>query len=261
MEETTYKKKSNASLIIMLFCIFCFTVGQFIPIYFADTGFRAMYYFIICILLITSSSWTIFKLIYKPQKNNISTARLFSILTGLATFIIFGLWTLGLLFSVWSEAFTYYVRKDNAKIKIISRYINQGAFGGGTQKEDFHIVLTRPLLFFFKMETSIDTLDIKKEEWKKPEIYNFNDIKGKWYAYKGTTPYRVLTFGDKTVSVKNNDTSYNLNYIISFDTLYMWQEKTNFKIASKILSLEKDGFMVEDNNEVRGVRNYFRQQE
>ena len=153
------------------------------------------------------------------------------------------------------------IQKDNAKVKIISRYINQGAFGGGTEKVDYHIVLTRPLLFFLKLETYIDTIDIKKEEWKKPEIYNFNIIKGKWYAYKGTTPYRVLNFGDKTVSVKNNDTSYNLNYIISFDTLYMWQDKTNFKIANKILSLEKDGFMVEDKNEVRGVRNYFRQQE
>lgn len=261
MEEATPKRKYNVSFLIMLFCIFCFTVGQFIPIYFTDTGFRGMFYFIVYILLVATASRTIFKLVYKPQKNNISTARLFSILTGLATFVIFGLWTMGLLFSVLSEAFTYYVRKDNAKIKIISRYINEGAFGGGTEKEDYHIVLTRPFLFFFKMETSIDTLDIKKEEWKKPEIYNFNDIKGKWYAYKGTTPYRVLTFGDTTVSVKNNDTSYQLNYLISFDTLYMWQDKTNFKLASKILSLDKDGFMVEDTNEVRGVRNYFRHEE
>jgi hypothetical protein len=261
MEETTPKRKYNVSLLIMLFCIFCFTVGQFIPIYFADTGFRAMYYFIIYILLIATASRTIFKLIYKPQKNNISTARFFTILAGFATFVLFGLWTIGLLFSVWSEAFTYYVRKDNAKIKIISRYINEGAYGGGTEKEDYHIVLTRPILFFFKVETSIDTLGIKKEEWKRPEIYNFDDIKGKWFAYKGETPYRVLTFGDKSVSVQNNDTAYKLNYLISFDTLYMWQDKANFKIASKILSLDKDGFMVEDSNEVRGVRNYFRHQE
>ena len=261
MEETTFKRKYNVSLLIMLLCIFCFTVGQFIPVYFIDTGFRTIFYFIIYVLLIATSSRTIFKLIYKPQKSNISTARLFAILTGFATCIVFGLWTIGLLFSVWSEAFTYYVRKDNAKIKIISRYINEGAFGGGTEKEDYHIVLTRPFLLLFKMETSIDTLDIKKEEWKKPEIYNFNDIKGKWYAYKGTTPYRVLTFDNATVSVKNNDTSYKLNYLISFDTLYMWQDKTNFKLASKILSLDKDGFMVEDKNEVRGVRNYFRQQQ
>lgn len=261
MEETKSKRKYNISLLIMLFCIFCFTVGQFIPIYFRDTDLRERFYFIVYIFLIVTTSRTIFKLIYKPQKNNISTARLFSILAGFSTFIVFGLWTIGLLFSVWSEAFTYYVRKDNAKIKIISRYINEGAFGGGTEKEDYHIVLTRPFLYFFKMETSIDTLSIKKEEWKKPEIYNFNDIKGKWYAYKGATPYKVLTFDDTTVSVKNNDTSYKLNYSISFDTLNMWQNKTNFKIASKILSLDKDSFMVEDSNEVRGVRNYFRHKE
>jgi hypothetical protein len=58
----------------MLFCIFCFTVGQFIPIYFTDTGFRGMFYFIVYILLIVTTSRTIFKLIYKTQKNNISTA-------------------------------------------------------------------------------------------------------------------------------------------------------------------------------------------
>jgi uncharacterized membrane protein YiaA len=103
MEEPKSKRKYNVSLLIMLFCIFCFTVGQFIPIYFADTDFRAMYYFIICILLVATSSRTIFKFIYKPQKNNISTARLFSILAGVAIFIVFGLWTIGLLFSVWSE--------------------------------------------------------------------------------------------------------------------------------------------------------------
>ncbi len=245
----------------MLFCIFSFTIGQAIPIYLVDTGFRGMFYFFIYILLVVTASWTTFKLIYKPQKSNISLARLVSILVGSATFLVFGLWTIGLQFSVWSEAFTYYVRKDNPKVKIISRYINEGAFGGGTEKEDYHIVLTRPFLLFFKMETSIDTLEIRKEEWKKPEIYNFNDIKGKWYVYKGTTPYKVLTFDDTTVSVKNNDTSYKLNYLISFDTLYMWQDKTNFKIASKILSLDQDGFMVEDKNEVRGVRNYSRQQE
>lgn len=261
MEQTASKRKYNISFAIMLFCIFCFTVGQFIPIYFADTGFKAMYYCIIYILLIATASRTIFKLIYKPEKNNISTARLFSILTGVATFIVFGLWTIAQFIAVWSDAYTYYVRKDNAKIKIISRYINLGAFGGGTEKEDYQIVLTRPILFFLKMETSIDTLEIKKEEWKKPELYNFNVIKGKWYAYKGRTPYRVLTFGEKTVTVQNNDSTYKLNYSNSFDTLYMWQDKTNFKIASKILSLEKDGFMLEDNNEDRGVRNYFRQQE
>lgn len=245
----------------MLFCIFCFTIGQHIPIYFIDIGLRTNFYFVIYIFFIVSVSRTTFKLIYKPQKDNISSARLVSILVGGFVFIIFGLWIIGLEFSVWTEAFTYYVRKDNPKIKIISRYINEGAYGGGTEKGDYHIVLTRPILFFFKMETPIDTLDIKKEEWKKPEIYDFNIIKGKWYVYKGTTPYKRLTFDETTVTVQNKDTSYKLNYSISFDTLYMWQNKTNFKIANKILSLEKDGLMVEDKNEVRGVRNYFRQQE
>ena len=108
----------------MLCCIFIFTIGQFIPIYFIDIGFMTIFYFVIFILLVATTSRTFFKLIYKPQKDNISLARLISILVGSATFVIFGLWTIGLFFSIWSEASTYYVRKDNPKIKIISRYVN-----------------------------------------------------------------------------------------------------------------------------------------
>ena len=165
MEQTTSKKTYNISFLLMLFCIFCFTVGQFIPIYFVDTGFRTQFYFAIYILLIISVSRTIFKRIYKSRKENISSAWFYSILIGFATFVIFGLWTLGLFFSVWTEASTLYVRKDNPQIKIIRRYVNEGAFGGGTEPDDYHVVLHRPILFIFKMETVIDTVKIDKTNW------------------------------------------------------------------------------------------------
>lgn len=261
MESTKIKRKYNLSFLMMLFCISSFTIGQYIPIYFRDTGIRGLFYFIILILLVGSVSTFIFKRVYKPQLNNLSSSRLYSILGGLGTFIVFGFWSIGLLFSGWSEAFTYYVRKDNPKIKIISRYINQGAFGGGTEKDDYQVVLTRPILEVFKMETAIDTTDIKKEEWRKPETYNLSDIKGKWYVHQGTTPHENLIFQDKIVSVQNRDTPYKLNYLISYDTLYMWDDKSNFKTKNKILDLTKDEFTVEDKNEARGVRNYSRQRE
>ena len=162
-------KKYNVSFWLMLFCIFCFTVGQFIPIYFADTGFRALFYFGIYILLIITVTRTIFKRIYKPRKANISSAKLYSILTGFAIFVIFGLWTLGLFFTVWTDASTLFVKKDNPKIKIISRYINNGAFGGGTEADDYQLVVHRPILFLFKMETSIDTTKIDKQIWTRPK--------------------------------------------------------------------------------------------
>lgn len=75
---------------------------------------------------------------------------------------------LGLSFSSWSVGSVYYVKKNNPKVKIISRYVNQCAYGGGTEPSDYHIVLYRPFLLFFKMETSIDTTKIDKADWIKP---------------------------------------------------------------------------------------------
>ena len=161
------KKKYSVSLLLMLFCIFSFTVGQFIPIYFANADFRALYYFIIFILLVAATGRTIFKSIYKPQKNNISSARLISILVGFLSFVVFGFLTIVFCFAVWTEANVFYIQKDNPKVKIISRYVNEGAFGGGTEATDYQIVLHRPVLFIFNMETSIDTALIDKQKWIK----------------------------------------------------------------------------------------------
>ena len=169
MEQTTSKRAYNVSFLIMLFCIFCFTVGQFIPIYFTEPGFRTLFYFVIYILLVIAVSRTIFKRIHKSRKENVSSAWFYSILIGFATFVISGLWTLGLFFSVWTEASIYFVKKDNPNIKIISRYVNEGAFGGGTEPDDYKIVLHRPFLVFFKMETSVDTTKINRVEWTRPQ--------------------------------------------------------------------------------------------
>ena len=114
-------------------------------------------------------SRTIFKRIHKSQKENVSSAWFYSILIGFATFVIFGLWTLGLFFLVWTVASTLYVKKDNPEIKIISRYVNQGAFGGGTEPDDYQIVLHRPILFIFKMETSMDTAKFDRTDWVKSQ--------------------------------------------------------------------------------------------
>jgi len=156
----------------MLFCFFSFTVGQYLQIYFTDSSFREKYYFILCILLIVTVSRTVFKRVYKRMKGNISSAWLYSILIGFATLVVFGLWTFGLILSVWTEAATFYIQKDNPKVKIISRYMNEGAFGGGTEKEDFHIVLSRPIFSILKMETFVDTTRIDKQKWKPPDDLN-----------------------------------------------------------------------------------------
>jgi len=163
------KKKYGVSFWIMLFCIFCFTAGQFIPVYFVNADLRQNYYLLILILLVLSSGMTAFRRIYRPQKKNISSAIFISVFFGLAVLVIFGILTIALYFGVWTEANVLYVKKDNPKVKIISRYVNEGAFGGGTEPDDYQVVLHRPVLFLFKMETSVDTTKIDKKEWERPK--------------------------------------------------------------------------------------------
>jgi len=159
------KKKYNISILIIIFCLFSYTLGQFIPIYFIDSSLRMYFYVFILILLLVTIIWTVFKIVYKPNEYNVFSTALISLLIGLITFIVFGFWTIFLFLGVWAQAGTYYVKKSNPQIKIISRYVNLGATGGGTESEDFHIVLHRPILFLFKMETAIDTMTINKNEW------------------------------------------------------------------------------------------------
>ena len=163
------KKKYNVSFWLMLFCIFCFTVGQFIPIYFVNADLRQNYYLLILILLVLSSGRTTFKRVYRPQKNNIFSARIISVFVGLAALMIFGFLTIIFYFGVWTEVNVFYVKRDNPKVKIITRYVNEGAFGGGTEPDDYQVVLHRPILFLFKMETSVDTTKIDKQEWERPK--------------------------------------------------------------------------------------------
>jgi hypothetical protein len=161
------KTKFNFPFWLMLFCIFCFTVGQFVPIYFVNADLRQNYYILILILLVLSSGVATFRRIYKPQKKNRSSAIFISVFLGLAVLFMFGILTIAFYFGVWTEANVFYVKKDNPKVKIISRYVNEGAFGGGTEPDDYQVVLHRPILFLFKMETSVDTTKIDRQEWTR----------------------------------------------------------------------------------------------
>ena len=167
MEQRVSKRKYNLSFLILLVCIFCLTLGQFIPIYFIDTKLRMDFYLAIFILLILSVGRTIFKRVWKSGKEHISSAWFFSILCAFATSIVFGIWVFALLLTAWTEAATLFVKRDNSKIKIITRYVNEGAFGGGTEPEDFETVVHRPILFYLKMETPIDTTTFDTTGWIK----------------------------------------------------------------------------------------------
>ena len=56
--------------------------------------------------------------------------------------------------------------------KIVSRYVNLGAFGGGKEPEDYETIIRRPFLFF-NLDTAIDTTTIEKSDWTRvlPDQY------------------------------------------------------------------------------------------
>lgn len=164
------KRKFTLSFLLLLACIFCFTFGQSIPVYFVDTSTRTFFYFMLCMIAVVSAGWIVFQRIYRSRKEKFVKATVISIVTAGLTLLVFGVLTLGLMFSAWSEASTYYVKKDNPNIKIVSCYANEGAYGGGTKKKGYKIVLSRPFLYFFKLETAIDTATIDKNEWTTPKL-------------------------------------------------------------------------------------------
>jgi hypothetical protein len=158
----------NVVLALLTFSGFCFTMGQFVPVYFVNTETRAIYYLVLFVILVITMMIVTFKMSYYPQEKNLFSSLLISLVFGAGTFIVTALWILGLLFGVWKEGTTYYVKKRNPEIKVISRYKDSGAYGGGTEQGDFHLVVHRPFLYFLKIETAADTISINKEEWIKP---------------------------------------------------------------------------------------------
>jgi hypothetical protein len=264
MESTITKPKRQKRilLLIVISCLFIFTGGQYIPVYFKSNGLRDIFYLIIWIILVITSGKLVFQLIYNPAKNNISLARLFSIITVAITFFIFGFWTIGLLFNAWSEAHTYWVRKDDPRIKIISAYVDEGAFGGGTEASDYHVVLHRPFLYIFRIETEIDTTTINKNDWKIPDLYNANDIKGIWYESSSDNANQVAIFNDTTVTIKDNGQTAILNYAIEYDSLAFWKQQLTLKMKNKILGLsDSDLMFIDSTNKTKGLRLFYRKQE
>jgi len=153
---------------LTLFCIFSFTLGQFIPIYFVDHEWRLIYYPTLLIITSLAIPTLVYRRIYNPKKSNWISSTLYTLLVFASVIVVFGFITLGKCMVIWTDAETYYVNKNNPEVKIISRYSDLGAFGGGTEPTDYEMVLSRPITSQFKLQTKIDTTKINKAEWIKP---------------------------------------------------------------------------------------------
>ena len=155
----------NITFWVMIFCILNFTLFLFIPIYFVDQDIRETYRLIIYFLF----AITFIFQILRPNSNIFW--KVFSFIGGLfGLVILFIFYLFASAMAVWTEAGTLYTNKSNPEVRIISRYVDLGALGGGTSPDDYEIVLHRPLISIFKLETKIDTLTINKNEWVKNKM-------------------------------------------------------------------------------------------
>ena len=145
------------------------------------------------------------------------------------------------------------------KVKIISRYINEGAFGGGTEKGDFHVVLSRPFLGAFKIETSVDTAKIDKRLWVKPGRYDEQNIRGIWYSC-GSRSEEYLDFGASAVAVTNKGVVSQFKYAVLDDRLVMTPEAAGQRKSYKLVLFTKDALMIRDDSatEGNGKKLYYR---
>jgi hypothetical protein len=165
--KSNNRKTYGIEFWLMIFGLFTFTIGQFIPIYFVEQDIRIFFYPAILLITVVTFAVTVYKSMYLPHKNNWVYSSIITLITTLLLFLIFAGITFGKILTVWTDATTLYVKKDNSQVKIVTRYINEGAFGGGTEPGDYEIVLLRPITPFFKMETTVDKNKIDRSEWVK----------------------------------------------------------------------------------------------
>lgn len=124
-----------------------------------------MYYGLVYFALLLSSAIELAKY-FKSTKHYLFTKIVAPI------FLLF-VWAIAFIFivakftAIWVEAGTYYTSKNNPEVRIVSRYLDSGALGGGTEPGDYELVLHRPITPYFKLETAVDTNAIDKKDWVK----------------------------------------------------------------------------------------------
>jgi hypothetical protein len=166
--------KGPTTFLVMVYCLFTLTIGQFLPIYFVDGNSAFLYHIVVFIALLASTGILIFKNLYYKRKQNIHYSWLAASVTGIGIVLIFIVVRFIEAVAVWTDATVLYTNKSNSQIKIVTRYINEGAFGGGAEPNDYEIVLRRPITPYLKLETKIDTNRINKNEWIKITFDKYN---------------------------------------------------------------------------------------
>lgn len=150
------------TLLFFGIAIYAMTIGQVVPIEFADWHHMHLFYDIILrglpIAILLTLGWTLKK--DRPKKTNIVIGILTPIIAG-GMFIgtIFLMFSFG--FGAWVDEEIIYERRENPKVTIKQQLWDIGAFGYGGQRT----VKLTPFLGFLNLVENVDTAAINKKNW------------------------------------------------------------------------------------------------
>jgi len=94
-------------------------------------------------------------------------AYIFTMLIGGCLITVGLFFAIGHMFFGYASAGTIYVCKNHPQVQIISRYWDMGAWGGGTENDDFEDAVLIPVTPHFKIEFPVNITKIDKENWVK----------------------------------------------------------------------------------------------
>ncbi len=142
--------------------MFSITIGQILPIEFADWKDMHLFYDIIFqglpITILLTMIWTIKK--ESPKRRKITIGILTPIIAFAAFFgTIFLMFSFG--FGAWVNQEIVYENKANPQVTINEQIWDIGAFGYGGQRT----VKLKPTLGLWNIVTEIDTTEIEKDNW------------------------------------------------------------------------------------------------
>jgi len=150
------------TLLFLGISIFSMTIGQIIPIEFADWHNTHLFYDIILqglpIAILLTLVWTLKK--ERPNNANITLGILTPIIAGITFFgTLFLMFSFG--FGAWTDEQIIYENKEKPEMTINTQLFDIGAFGYGGQRT----VQLTPILGIWNWVEPIDTTLLEKEHW------------------------------------------------------------------------------------------------
>ena len=151
-----------ATLLFFGVAIYAMTIGQTVPVEFADWNDQHLFYDLILrglpIAVLLTLVWTIKK--ERPKKTNIAIGVATPLLAAGMLFLTFSLmFSYG--FGAWVDEMIIYENKSNSEITIDKQIWDIGAFGYGGQRT----VKLIPFLGLWNLVERIDTAKIEKNHW------------------------------------------------------------------------------------------------